>query len=91
MQNVPIMPGTKLFSVGLAVVALTATFLLFPFPVSAAPGVTWTPKKVSQTVPAGDTITVPTTPAIVAGDHLWLEFAAAAGTLIAFNASVNFQ
>lgn len=39
---------------------------------------------------SGDTITAIALPAVVAGDHLWFEIAAAAGTLVAFNATVNF-
>ena len=39
---------------------------------------------------SGDTIITITTPAITANDHLWFEFAAKAGTLIAVNATVNF-
>ena len=38
----------------------------------------------------GVTITSITLPAIVAGDHLWFEFTAVAGTLLAFNATVSF-
>lgn len=41
-------------------------------------------------VTTGVSITSPTTPAIAADDHLWFEFTAKAGTLIAFNGTVSF-
>ena len=71
---------------------------------SAGQSVTWELRKASSLAAAGVvihtatttntttgvTITSITLPAIVAGDHLWFEFTATAGTLIAFNATVSF-
>lgn len=56
--------------------------------ISAAGTVVHTATTTNTT--SGDTITVITTPAVVANDHLWFEFTAVAGTLLAFNANVSF-
>ena len=71
---------------------------------SGGQSVTWELRKASSlnaagvvihtatttSVTTGDTITSITLPAIVAGDHVWFEFTASAGTLTAFNATVSF-
>ena len=44
----------------------------------------------TTSITTGDVVAAPTTPEVDAGDHLWLVFTAAAGTLIAFNATVSF-
>ena len=41
-------------------------------------------------ITSGDSIITITTPEIVVGDHLWFEFTATAGTLVAFEAVVRF-